>query len=43
VLVYRQGRLGVELCPNPGGGDGVCLWDIGIFELPDLSVSPKIL
>lgn len=38
MQVYRQGRLGVESCPNPGDGDRVCLWDIGIFELCDLSV-----
>jgi hypothetical protein len=38
VQVYRQGRLGVESCSNPGDGDRVCLRDTGIFELPDLSV-----
>lgn len=38
MQVYKQGRLGVESCSNPGAGDRVCLRDIGIFELPDLSV-----
>jgi hypothetical protein len=28
VQVCRQGKLGVESCPNPGDGDRVCLWDI---------------
>lgn len=43
MQVYRQGGLGVESCPYPGDGDRVCLWDFGIFEMPDLSVSPRRL